>query len=140
MPTVTANLSLPHLGSCASCGADKTTLLSGLRQVLHCCLDAALGILDPAKIQPHLHAGESADQAQPIQVTKMADPEHLVGDLAQAVAERHIEVFENYLTQGVSTFAFRHHHGGQHTAIFQRFFTEYIKPPGPDCSSRCFTK
>ena len=62
--------------------AGGTDLQHALDRELEGGLDA-LGVdLDARPDQAHLHAPERADQRQVVEVAAVADPEHLVGELA----------------------------------------------------------
>ena len=62
----------------------------------------------------------------------MADPEHPAGKARQAVAEGHVEMFQNRGAEGVGVMAFRHHHRRQRTRKVSRFLAQHLKPPGLD--------
>ena len=48
------------------------------------------------QLQAHLHAGQRARERQVVEVAEVADPEHLVLELAQSGAERHVEALEDH--------------------------------------------
>ena len=51
------------------------------------------------ELQAHLHAAQRAREHQVVEVAEMADPEHLVLQLAEPRAERHVEALEDDAAQ-----------------------------------------
>ena len=86
----------------------------GAGEISHCGIDAAFFVRHAGEFQAHFDAGQSAHQCQVVEITEMADAEHLVGDFAEAAAQRHVEVFEHDFAEGDFAVAGGHHHRGQH--------------------------
>ena len=63
----------------------------------------------------------------------MADAEHLARDLAEALAERHVEVLECHLAEGVGVVALGHDDGRQSGAIGLGVAAQDLEAPGVDC-------
>ena len=76
-----------HLG-----GAGRRRGPNRLGKIRHRRLHAALLVRHPGELQPHLHAGQSAEHRQLVGVAEMADAEGLARQLVEAGAQRHVEV------------------------------------------------
>src|SRR5213078_2252915 len=65
-----------------------------LREIVHRRLRPALAMRNRGERKPHLHARERAAEHEIVQIAQVADAEDLAGDLAQALAQRHVEAVE----------------------------------------------
>ena len=79
-------------------------------------LHAARLVRHLGEAERHLDAGQRAHQHQVVEVAEMADAEHLARDLAEALAERQVEVLQRHLAEGVGVVALGHHDRGQRAA------------------------
>src|SRR5205823_14704277 len=73
--------------------------LRALLQVLHRGINASGTVRNAGDRQPHLHAGQRAEQHELVAFAEMADAEYLARDLRQACAERHVVVIEHDLAE-----------------------------------------
>ena len=76
--------------------------------------------------QPHLHAGQRAGEHQVVEVAEMADPEHLVLELAEPRAERHVEALEDHAPDLVGAVE---HDRGQRAGELALVGREHLQPP-----------
>src|SRR6478672_9874422 len=102
------------------------------REMLHRRLDSAPGNPDAGELEPHLAAGERAEQRQVVAVAEMADPEHAALDLAEAGAEREVEALVDQPAHRVGVDAGRHDHAGQHRRPALRLDALDRQLPGVD--------
>src|SRR5258708_19903225 len=90
----------------------------------------------PGDTQPHLDAAQRAGEHEVVEIAEMADAEDLVGEPAEAGAERHVETLEDGPAQPVGAVPLRHEDGGQRARILARLATQDLQPPGPDRAPR----
>jgi uncharacterized protein YciI len=84
---------------------------------------------NPAR-RAHLDAGQGSAQGKLVEVAEVADAEDLALQLREAVAERHVEVLQHHLAEGVGIVAVRHAHGGQHAAVLALVQALDLEAPG----------
>ena len=81
----------------------STTLITCFNRIFrkarHSRLDPASLVRHLGKRQAHLHPGQRAHQRQVVEVADVSDAKHLVGDLAQSAAERHVEVIQHHFAK-----------------------------------------
>src|SRR5690242_8378659 len=75
---------------------------------------------DAGQCEPHLDAAEGADQREVAEVAEMADAEDAVLELAEPVAEAHVEALEDQPAQPVGAMALRQTNRGQRAGIVAR--------------------
>src|SRR4029453_8268319 len=69
----------------------------------------------------------------------MADAKDPALELAQTLAERHVEGVENYPPQLVAIVSIRHQHGGECARIFGRVPGENLQAPSLHRAACCFS-
>src|ERR1700689_1499698 len=72
----------------------------------HRCIDAAVPDRHIGELQAHLHARDSAEQREVVDVAEMADPKNPVLENPKAIAEAHVEASQNQRAQSVGAVAF----------------------------------
>src|SRR5204862_4684078 len=82
--------------------------LCALREIVHRGDDAALLHRHAGERETHLDAGERAHQHEIVEVTEMADAEHVAAELGEAGAERKVERLEDHLAHATRGLARRH--------------------------------
>ena len=83
-------------------------------QIIHRRLHAT-GLMRHARgAQPHLHAAQRAGKLQIAEIAQMANAEDAVIQLAKAIAQAHVEAFQNGGAQRIGAMAFRQAHRRQH--------------------------
>ena len=97
------------------------TVLSTLERGADPVADVVAG-----ELQAHLHAGQRARQHQVVEVAEMADPEHLVLELAQAGAERHVEALEDHAADLVGAVE---QHRGERAGELALVERQHLEPP-----------
>src|SRR5437667_1592133 len=83
------------------------------REIVHRRLRSTFAMRDGGKSEPHFHAGERAAEHEIVEVTQMTDAEDLAGDLAQALAQRHVEAVEHDLPEGIGVVSCRQDDAGK---------------------------
>ena len=79
--------------------------------------------------QPHFDAAQRSGQHQIVEITKMADPEHLAGQPRQPVAKRHVEIRQHCRPEGISIMTVRQQYRRQRAGIVARFLAQHLQPP-----------
>src|SRR6266851_3382187 len=97
-------------------GAVPFRLARGARQVLEGREHAAFLERHAGELETHLDARERSHEHQVVEVAEVADAEDLSRELAQALAERHVEVPQHHRAEAVRVLARRHHHRGERRA------------------------
>ena len=90
------------------------------------------GDLDAVVEERHLGAGDRAEQRELVQVTDMADAEHLARDLGQAGAEGEVVAHEGVLDDLGGVEALRHQDGGDGVRVPARVLGAGLQTPGRD--------
>ena len=86
----------------------------------------------PRHAEAHLHRPQRARQHQIVEVAEMADAEYAALELAEAVAERHVEALQDHAPQLVRVVPRRHQHGGERAAVLARIGAQDLQAPGLD--------
>ena len=102
----------------------------GVAQVGEGGLHAAGLVRHLGEAEGHLDAAQRAHQHQVVEVAEMADAEDLAGDLGQALAERHVEVLQRHLAEGVGVVALGHDDRGERAGIGLGIAAQDLEAPG----------
>ena len=86
----------------------------------------------PNSLQPHLHTREGAHQREIVEVAEMADAEHAALELAEPLAEGHVEPAEDQLAKPVGIQPGRQPHAGKDLGMLRRHAALGLEAPGPD--------
>jgi hypothetical protein len=81
------------------------------------------------KAKPHLDAGQRGDHGEVVGVAEVADAEYLAGELGQAGAQRHVEVLECRLAEGVGVVPRGQQDGGQGGGVILRVLAPDLEAP-----------
>jgi len=83
-------------------------LLAHTFQIPHRCVDATLLMRHARDPKAHFNPGECSHKHQFVEIAEMADPEDLIRDLVEAVAERHVKALQHHFAERIGAVALRH--------------------------------
>ena len=106
-------------------------------QDVHCGGGAGLLVGDVGEGEAHFDARDCAHEHEVVEVAEVADAEDAAFQLAEALAERHVEVFEDDCAECVGVVAFGEEDGREDGAVFAGVEGEDFEAPAADGGAGC---